>query len=462
MFAFQVIIASLLQAEISLPAIFTDHMVLQQKTEAAIWGTASKGKTVTVKTSWDRQNYSTRAGSDGKWLLKVRTPAAGGPYTINISDGKAVSLNDILIGEVWLCSGQSNMEMPLKGYRNQPVAGSNEVIALSEDPGIRLFTVKHDKDLSPRDNFEGKWKECTPENVSDFSATAYFFGRMLRKALDVPVGLICSSWGGTRIEPWISGTGIREIDWIPAPSADTNGEFTHQTPTVLYNAMINPMVGYGMRGAIWYQGEANRNQPEKYSSLMQSLVSDWRQTWGIGEFPFYYVEIAPFDYGPSGVNSAFLREAQMKASAVIPNSGMACILDIGEEHCIHPSNKEVTGDRLAYLALANTYGKNGFEWSGPVLKDMKVEGNTVKLTFSHAGNGLTSYGKEIDNFTLAGENRRFFPAKAFITGDGITLFSPSVEKPVAVRYAFDDFVTGELFNTEGLPASSFRTDEWEK
>jgi sialate O-acetylesterase len=283
---------------------------------------------------------------------------------------------------------------------------------------------------------------------------------MIQQALDVPVGLIVSSWGGTRIEPWMSTEGLQDFDWVNVPKDGQNEKINQNSPTVLFNAMINPMAGYAIRGGLWYQGESNRNEPDRYRQLMPGLVENWRKAWGIGEFPFYFVQIAPFDYGITGLNSALLREAQLKASAVIPNSGMACLMDAGERNSIHPANKKAVGERLAFLALARTYGKNGVSCSGPVFKDMIAEGSLVKLTFDHADNGLTSYGKELENFKVAGENKRFYPAKAFITRTGITLYSPAVENPVAVRYAFDDFVVGELFNTEGVPASSFRTDNW--
>lgn len=368
-----VITSSALFAEVKLPAIFGDNMVLQQQTEAALWGKAAVNSTVKVKTSWNNKSYTSHA----------------------------------------------------------------------------------DK--------EGNWKNCEPENVSEFSATAYFFGLMLNRTLKVPVGLICTSWGGTRIEPWISENGFKKFDWVKLPEkAQTQtGTLSPQTPTVLFNGMINPIAGYGIRGAIWYQGESNRNEPSQYQQLLPGMVENWRFVWSVGEFPFYFVQIAPFDYGPTGLNSAYLREAQLKASTAIPNIGMACIMDCGEKDIIHPSDKAAAGDRLAYLALIRTYGKKGFACDGPVLKEMKVEGNQVKLTFDNAINGLTSFGKELSCFEVAGSNKRFFPAKAFITGTGITVFSPSVNEPVSVRYAFKDFITGDLFNTEGLPASSFRTDTWD-
>ncbi|HBL75773.1 MAG TPA: sialate O-acetylesterase [Prolixibacteraceae bacterium] len=461
-FLFFLLISVFAQAEIKLPAIFGDHMVLQQQTDAAIWGKATAGKAVRVSTSWDNKSYSAQADPQGNWKVKVKTPKAGGPYEITISDGSALKLKDVLIGEVWVCSGQSNMAMTMKGYRNQPITGSNEIIATSANPNIRMINIKLDKSLEPKDDFIGEWKECLPENVVNYSATAYFFGKMIQQVLNVPVGLINSSWGGTRIEPWISENGIKKFNWVSLPDKKKEGEFSPQVPTVLFNAMINPMVGYGLRGAIWYQGESNRNEPDQYRKLMPGLAENWRAEWGIGDFPFYYVQIAPFDYGVGGLSSAYLREAQLKAASEGTNMGMACIMETGEKTCIHPANKKAAGDRLAYLALAKTYGKSGFAYSGPILKEMTVDGSIVKLTFDHANNGLTSYGKELENFEVAGENKRFVSAKAFITGQGITLYSPAVEKPVAVRYAFKDFVVGDLFNIEGLPASSFRTDEWEK
>jgi sialate O-acetylesterase len=353
------------------------------------------------------------------------------------------------------------MEMPVKGYMSQPVIGSNEAIATSSNPEIRLFTVKRASSLKLLDDFTGKWQPCEPENVSEFSATAYFFGLMLHNVLKVPVGLINTSWGGTRIEPWISEEGLKNFDFVKLPDKNQAGNLSPQTPTVLYNAMIGPMAGYGIKGAIWYQGESNRNEAAQYIQLLPGMVTNWRAMWGIGDFPFYYVQIAPYDYGTSGLSSAYLREAQLKASVAIPNIGMVSIMDIGEKACIHPANKKLGSDRLAYLALTKTYGKTGFTGLGPVLKEMTFSGPVAKLVFDNAANGLTSYGKELACFEIAGKDKRFFPAEAAINGNSVSVFSPSVNEPVAVRYAFKDFIVGDLFNTEGLPASSFRTDSWE-
>ncbi len=450
-----------LKSEITLPAIFGDHMVLQQQTKAAIWGKASPSRKVELVTSWNDANYSARSDEEGNWKIMVQTPEAGGPYAIRITEGSTLTLNNVLIGEVWVCSGQSNMQMTMRGYFNQPIFGANRDIAIGKNENIRLFTVSRNKSLQVKDDFEGEWKECTPENLLDFSATAYYFGRMINEALDVPVALIASSWGGTRIEPWMSESGIHNFDWVELPDQTSSEEFSQQEPTVLFNAMIHPMVGYGLRGALWYQGESNRNQPQEYEKLMSGLIKNWRAEWGIGDFPFYYCQIAPFEYGPGGLNSAYLREAQLNASMATENAGMASLMDVGEEYNIHPGDKKAAGERLAYLALAQTYGQKGITWSGPVFKDMTVEGRMIHLTFDHAENGLTTFGKELTNFKVAGENQRFYDAQAFITRQGITVFSEKVAEPVAVRYAFENWVVGELYNIEGLPASSFRTDDWE-
>ena len=447
-------------AEIQLPAIFGDNMVLQQQTNVSIWGTGSVNKTVMVKTSWNGKSYETKSDSDGKWKIKVKTSVAGGPFSITISDGTDLTLKNVLIGEVWICSGQSNMYMTMKGYINSPVKGANRAIATSRNEKIRLMTIKRDKSLNPKSNFDGAWMECNPDNVANFSAVAYYFGSMLQQALNVPVGLISSSWGGTQIEPWMSEHIIKQFDWLKLPDNNIKENFSVQTPTVLYNAMISPMVGYAIAGVIWYQGEANRKEPNKYEKMLLGLIQDWRDHWGIN-FPFYYCQIAPFDYGDIGLNSAYIREAQLNASTLLPNIGMACLMDVGEKKNIHPTRKAVVGERLAYLALSKTYGMESIEYSGPVLKQMRVEGRMVYLTFEHAENGLTTFGKELTHFTIAGKNRYFRPATAAIIGNEILLYSSSVSNPVSVRYAFDDFVAGELFNTEGLPASSFRTDKWE-
>jgi len=470
-------------AKVKLSAVFSDNMVLQQQTDAAIWGKAS-GRKVTVITSWNKKSYVVKTDRNGNFKLKVQTPKAGGPYEITFFDGEKLTINEVLIGEVWFCSGQSNMEMPVKGFFNQPVLHSNEAIACSTNTYIRLFFVNRNTTLSPLDNFLGgeKWKKCIPGNVANFSAAAYFFGMTLQKALGIPVGLIDASHGDSRIEPWMSKSALQYFDFVNLPDEKMKENISYQTPTVLYNAMVHPFIGYAIKGVIWYQGESNQREPEHYEKLLPGLIKDWRENWNIGNFSFYYAQIAPCKTGiehdnfkifPSyyyphitprssvDVNSAFLREVQLKASTVLPNTGMACMMDIGEAHCVHPKHKKITGERFALLALSKTYGMKGIVCEGPTLKEMTINGNIVKLTFNNASNGLTSYGKKLKHFKVAGEDKRFYPAAALITLTGITLSSSCVDKVVAVRYAFDDFVAGDLFNTYGLPASCFRTDDWE-
>ncbi|CAZ97658.1 sialate O-acetylesterase [Zobellia galactanivorans] len=454
-------VAPVAKAEIKLPALFGDHMVLQQQSNTSIWGSASPGHLVEIKTSWDDKTYKTHADLRGDWRLKIRTPAAGGPYSITISDERTLTLSDVLIGEVWLCSGQSNMFMTLKGNINQPVLGSNKAIATSTNPSLRFFTVERNASLKRLEDFNGEWQNSTPGTAANFSATAYYFGKMLQEVLQVPVGLISSSWGGTAIEPWISEDGLKEFDWVPEPGLDAKGKLSQKIPSALFNAMIHPIIGYTIKGAIWYQGESNRKHPKKYGQLLPGLIANWRKELGLGDFPFYYAQIAPYDYATPGINSALLREAQYNTLKLTENTGMVCLMDIGEKNCIHPSNKQVGGERFAYQALAQTYEIPGIAYSGPVLKEMTIEGPAVRLTFDHAQHGLNTFGKALTNFKIAGKNKRFYPAHATINWQGITLFSAFVKEPVAVRYAFDDFVEGELFNTEGLPASSFRTDDWE-
>lgn len=460
---FAVIFTSIhLFAEIKLPAIFGNNMVLQQQTDVAVWGTADKNATVEVVTSWNNKSYSTKASDDGHWKLKVTTPKAGGPYDLTISDGKALTLENVLIGEVWVCSGQSNMQIPMKGNMNQPIIGSLEAILSAPNPTMRFFSTARTTSLTPLDDFKGNWQICDRETTAEFSATAYFFGQMLQKTLNVPVGLIHSSWGATAIQPWMSEGSCKEFDFIKMDKTIPIVQNPPKAPTSLFNAMISPMVGYGIRGVIWYQGESNRLEPENYQKMLPAMIKDWRAKWEVGDFPFYYVQIAPFGKSDLFPNSAYLREAQLKVSATTPNVGMACILDVGEQNNIHPANKEIGSKRLAYLALSQTYNIKGISPFSPVFKAMTIKNDTAKLTFDKAPNGLTSFGKELSYFEMAGMDKIFYPAKAVITQNGIRVQSESVPQPVAVRYAFKNFVVGDLFGVNGLPVSSFRTDDWER
>lgn len=456
-----------LQAQVKLPVLFADHMVLQQQSEVTIWGWSNPNAKVTIKGSWNNKNIETRADENGKWKTKLPTPVAGGPFELMVSDGSPVTIQNVMIGEVWLCSGQSNMEMPMKGFRGQPVEGSNMDILKSDNHQIRMITIPRNAQTTPKENFEAKWKEADAASVRNFSATGYHFGKLLHEMLDVPIGLIEVSYGGSCVQAWMSKetSASFEDKEIPAPGDSITVE--NRTPTVLFNGMLNPVIGYGMRGCIWYQGETNYQEPDRYLELFPRMVEEWRNLWGIGDFPFYYAQIAPFDYSVftpdeavDKYNSAYLREAQLKAMDKIPNSGMAVLMDVGEESNIHPMRKREGGERLALWALAKTYGFRDFSYQGPTYNAIEIKGSQVIVSFNHAANGLTTFGKELTGFEIAGENKVFYPATAFLRSKSVILSSPRVENPVAVRYCFKDFDFGNLYGTDGLPVSSFRSDDW--
>ncbi|WP_308991003.1 sialate O-acetylesterase [Mariniflexile litorale] len=461
-----------IHAEIKLPALFTDNMMLQQDMEAPIWGWANKNEKITIQTSWDSKVYEIKTDSDGKWKLKVKTPKAGFTiYSITVSQGSdSKTIKNILIGEVWLCSGQSNMEMPLKGFTGQPVKGGNEAIVHSTNPNIRFISVPRATVLEPKNDFEGKWEVASPRTTGNFSATAWYFGSLLQEVLQIPIGLVEVSYGGSNAEAWMNSEMLKDFKNISIPKKKEDfKEAPNREATTLFNGMLSPVIGYGIKGVIWYQGESNRDRPFEYKDLFKKMVSSWRGLWNQGEFPFYFAQIAPFDYTryhPNDYlekyNSAYLREAQLKASKEIPNSGMAVLMDIGEKDNIHPVDKLKGGNRLAYLALAKTYGIQGFEYESPEFNAMEIKGSTVTVSFSNIPNGITSFGEEVTGFEIAGNDKVFYPAQTVVRSKSVIISSPRVESPVAVRYLFKDFINAEIFSVGGLPMSSFRTDDWYK
>jgi sialate O-acetylesterase len=650
------------QTRFELPAIISSNMVLQQHQEVVLWGKANPGSRVSAEASWNAEAETTTE-KDSTWNMRIRTPEAGGPYQLTFTnEDSIVSLENVMIGEVWICSGQSNMEMPVMGWPPaDTILHSASEIAAASFPGIRMFTVTRAYAARPSEACQGEWQVCSPETVGMFSATAYFFGKMLHQELGVPVGLIHSSWGGTPVESWMPGEKIlsfsgyeallgqldsiqlkvKELDawlatrpvlplnddpgnpwagldfrdeavarpefdhsawkstdlpgtfersaigqfdgavwfrktvvlpekwakqelvlelgpiddmdvtyfngrpvgghertgqWqvfrkytIPAELVDKgenliavrvldnqggggiygkagdlriyptgnptdqialNGEWKYlpvallyngsfrlldigtqefyrmaklpmewgpHTPTVLFNAMIHPLVPYTLKGAIWYQGEANTGNPEAYAGLFPAMIQGWREAWKQGDFPFYFVQIAPFDYG-SGTNSAALRDAQMKALQENA-TGMAVTLDIGNPVNIHPANKVEVGRRLALWALAKDYGRAQV-YSGPLYAGMEVKGDAILVHFDHTDGGLKAGKGGLKHFTVAGEDRVFKLANATISGSSLIIKSSGIEKPVAVRYCWDNTSEASLFNGEGLPASSFRSDNW--
>ena len=449
---------SFLKANVSLPAIISSGMVLQQKSDVALWGKASVNTKITVLTSWNQKSCSVNTSKDGSWKVIVKTPVAGGPYQITFNDGNKLILENILIGEVWLCSGQSNMEMPVKGFGNQPVLNSNDLLMDAEEPGVRLFRVEKKLSKTPETVLNAKWEASTALSVKEFSAVGYQFARMLQQKLKVPVGIIQSAYGGTDIEAWMNTQSLAGFTDFKVP-ADT-AKITKNDPGVLFNAMVNPIIGYGIKGVIWYQGENNRFNPLTYDKKMAAMVKLWRDAWQFGEWPFYYVQIAPNVYKDSQEQIPFLLEAQTKAMGLIPNSGMAVSVDAGSMVTIHPPDKTIISKRLAYWALAKTYGKTGIAFMGPVYKSMKVADGKAVLSFDEIENGLTSYNQPLISFEVAGADRVFHPAQAVIAKKTIVVQSEEVKEPVAVRYAFKNAASGNLYNVEGLPAAPFRTDNW--
>ena len=457
--------ATTINAKVVLPKIFASGMVMQQQTDANLWGEAKADATVKIATSWNKKTVSVKAGNDGKWAAKIQTPAAGGPYSITFNDGEKTVIDNILVGELWICSGQSNMEMPMKGFKNQPVENAVEDILHSGDSKMRLFTVKRTSLFQPATDVVGEWKEASPEAVRNFSATAYYFGRELRRMLNVPVGLIVTSWGGSSCEAWMNRDWLKAFPQIELPASQETIKSKNRTATVLYNGMLHPIAGISMRGVIWYQGEENVSRSGYYADLFSRMIKGWREEWKEGDFPFYYCQIAPYDYNIIGwgqYNSAFLREQQAKAEKMNKNVGMACLMDAGLEYGIHPRKKQLAGMRLALLALDKTYGIKGITSETARYKDVEFKGDTAVITFERAG--MWVYGKDglkSDLFEVAGEDRVFHPAKAWIERSKLYVKCDEVKKPVAVRYAFKDWADGDLF-CDGLPVSSFRTDNWDK
>jgi len=456
---------TLSNAKIKIGSILGDNMVLQRNTEVSIWGKANTNEKLTLNASWNKEKITTTCNQKGEWLVKIKTTEAGGPYTISISAGKEkVIIKNILLGEVWLCSGQSNMEMVMAGMNDSPINGSNEMLTNADNNNIRLITIKKTSIATPQDTCVGKWEIANAQNVLKFSATAYFYGLQLQQKLKIPVGLISSSWGGSRIEAWINKESMSNF---PEPLAQTSSEKTpgHHKASHLYNGMIAPITNFAIKGAIWYQGESNIGNYKDYAVLMAGMVTNWRKDFGVGNFPFYYVEIAPYWYNNSkAINSALLRNEQLKAMSLISNSGMASTADIGEEMNIHPAEKETVGKRLAFWALSETYGMKGISFKSPTYKSMEIKDSVALISFDNAANGLSTFGKEVESFEIAGKDSIFYPAKMNITKKQARIWSPNVKVPIAVRYGFCNFAktNGFLYNTAGLPVPTFRTDNWAK
>jgi sialate O-acetylesterase len=464
----------LLRGDITLPKIFSDHMVLQRNSAVKIWGMAEPEQKLVV--TFNDHQTPVQANANGEWSTLIQTPGAGGPFPLQIADVEGepkVIFTDVMVGEVWVCSGQSNMEWPMTRVLNP----ETEIDHAKNFPNLRLFTV--DRKASPQEmeDFANvvPWSVCGPETVKNFSAVAFFFGRELSKKLNgIPIGLIHSSWGGSRCEAWVSSPSLEEVPEL-APLLrswkEKEGPVNKDRPANLFNGMIGPMTQFKIRGAIWYQGESNNGRGHQYATLFPTLIRDWRNAFGNPDFPFLFVQLAPFRYknnpaGPTGLAEVW--DAQLKTLKAVPNTGMVVTTDIGNVDDIHPKNKQEVGRRLALLALKRVYSdmlpKEESEKlvdSGPIYQSMSVVDNRIRITFRHA-EGLRKRfeDRELGYFLIAGEDKEFKPANATINGDTVEVFSPDVSSPIAVRFAWTDTAEPNLVNGAGLPASPFRTDDF--
>jgi sialate O-acetylesterase len=493
-------------ADVRMPAIFGSHMVLQRDMPVPVWGWADAGEEVTV--TFQSQKKSTKADPDGKWSVKLDPLNIGLPASLVVNGRNQLAFDDVLVGDVWVCSGQSNMEWSIAAAIDPDL----EALA-SKNEKLRLFHLMKAASTTPKTDCVGKWAVSGPNDVNAFSAVAFFFGRQLQQTLDVPIGLINTSWGGTRAEAWTSAEGMASrgefkpiIEWWekaekeypqkkaaydeamekwkkesadakaegkkgpPQPQAPMDPSATPHRQTNLYNAMIAPIVPYGIKGAIWYQGESNAGRAEQYRTLMAALIKSWRDAWKQGNFPFYQVQLANFmakKDQPGDSAWAELREAQVISSEAASPGGVACIIDIGTAKDIHPKNKQDVGKRLARLALVDLYGFAGkVTRSGPTYRSMDIKEGKIVLYFDNLGegglNGLISYyGEPLTGFAIAGEDKKFVWADAKIDGETVVVSSKDVPNPVAVRYNWADNPDGNLYNKAYLPAYPFRTDNWD-
>jgi len=489
------------QADPKLPNVFGDHMVLQQKHRNPVWGWADPGEKITVVIG--RQNKRATADKQGKWKVKLEPLPAGGPYKLVVKGNSTVTFNDVLVGEVWLCSGQSNMKWTVASSDDADIEALT-----ARFPRLRIITVPNVGTQKLQDNFNGKWESVTPDSVKSFSGAGYFFGRILHQSLDVPVGLINNAWGGSAAEAWVRRDVLeadkhytplieqwksiektydfskiktdyekKRADWqertkkakkegkaLPrAPRAPRDTLAGQHRPGNLYAGCLNPIIGYGIKGAIWYQGESNASRAEQYGHLFPMMISHWRDVWQQGDFSFYWVQLADFRgevAEPAESDWAELREAQTK-SQKLPNTGQAVITDIGEGRDIHPRDKQNVGKRLARLALAKDYGLPVVHRS-PEFKSMTIKGNQATLKFDHVNKGLYAFDtRDVRGFTIAGKDRKFHWATATIVArDTVVLSADAVKAPVAVRYNWADNPIGNLTTKDPLPATSFRTDDW--
>lgn len=488
-------------ANIRLPALIADNMMLQQKTKVTLWGWASPGEKVQITAGWLKTPVSTVAGNNGNWAVVIPTIAAGGPYSLTFRASNAITVKNVLLGEVWICSGQSNMEFTIaKGPRSWETGVNDyeQEVAKINNPKIRMFTVEEVATDSLKKDTKGEWQEANPQNARYFSAIAYYYGREIFEKTGFPVGFINSTWGGTPAESWTrkdvlktdpdlkvmvdrfekqqadypramkdyetalakwnADTADAKIHHTKPPKAPVKpkgGSTDNTTPGALYNGMIAPIIPYTIKGFIWYQGESNADRAYQYRKLFPALIKSWRADWHDDNLPFYFVQISPH-YSQNGE----IREAQLLTYQTIPHTGMVVTTDNGDSALVHPRNKELVGKRLALWPLKYDYGFKAIISSGPIYKSMKIEGDKIRVFFDEVNGGLTARSGDLKEFTIAGSDQVFHDAKAVIDGNSIVVSCPLVSMPLAVRFAFRAVPLPNLYNTAGLPASPFRTDSW--
>lgn len=441
-------------SNIRLPNIISSNMVLQQQSKVKLWGAADPNEKIAITTSWDNKAYEVIPTNNARWEVLIETPAAGGPFTITLKGKNTIVLNNILIGEVWVCSGQSNMEMNGMGG----LKDIKDELPVAYNPNIRFFHIPKTTSLHPQDNCAGEWTICDSNTVRSFSAVGYFFGKRLNNNLNIPIGLVNASWGGTAAEIWTPDSIINADPVLKqaATKISIPGGRPY-IPGYAFNGMIAPITNYAIAGAIWYQGENNTGTARTYAKLLSTMIDSWRTLWK-KDFPFYLVQIAPYKYGIKN-SGALLREAQTQVADHHPNTGMVVITDlVADTNDVHPTNKKDVGLRLGNLALAETYHKEGFAYKSPAFKSLSIKGNKAIVTLDNA---VQIKGKTATEFVIAGEDHVFYPAEVSIKNNTLTVSSKEVKVPVAVRFGFRNTAVGNVFSKEGLPLAPFRTDSWE-
>ncbi len=451
-----VLLSGSLLANIRLPAILSDNMVLQQKSSVKLWGWGDAGEKVIVSSSWSPTIDSTVTDGNGKWQVNIQTPAAGGPFTLTLKGRNTIQLKNIMVGEVWICSGQSNMEMSY----SWGIPAMKDDIQSANNTNIRFYHVPKTTAQYPQENVGGNWTVCDSNTLKTFSAVAYYFGKKLNTDLNIPIGLINASWGGTPAEAWTPSPIVyKDTVLVEAARKLKTSPWWPVTPGYTFNGMIAPLTNFSIVGAIWYQGESNTGTASTYSRLFTSMIEGWRSSWH-KELPFYFVQLAPFAYGDRNI-AALLREAQTKTLA-LHQTGMAVTTDLGGDTTdIHPKNKKDVGIRLAKLALVKNYGVSVSGALSPMYKSISIQGNMAIVLLENVGTGLMQEGKTVTGFFIAGPDKKFYPAVARISGSSVIVSSEDVSSPVAVRYAFSNTAIGNVYSREGMPLSPFRTDNWE-